>query len=552
MKRTLLFLIAAFPVFALGQSSQFGNLKYWNFGLDPREASLSAAAKNGLEAIYAGDGFYLAMPLKVQIRAERIKKATSLLSAGIDDKTDAGKFRVFGLLPSPSNRPSNVTGQPLSLSKSYFSRNSSVYGNNNCFMCHAGVVNGIVTAGVGNTNIDQVSMLTAAKKLSQMPKLLLNLNLSPDENRNLKIFLDDLKVKVEPIMKHSNSRGDNMGPFAVWRILSRLKDPFKLGLESYSASESSPLDQFIVGPQLPTVDPNPWWTLKYKQRVYWYGDASTSDANHFSINFTTLHENANDTHETHVNSIKKILAFARNTTPPPYPESLNEEQIKLGAEIFHGERPISNSKVMTCFKCHGSYTRIENGWKVNYSSNSLKDVGTDPEYNQLLKSLKPLSDHGNQLSAYYRALGRDDLIPQSRVPDENENGYLPPVLVGIWASAPYFHNGSVPTLRAVLNSRIRPLIWKKNNISPTDYNHQDAGLAYQTVSPSEWGGYQKSIKDKTALNNEAINYRSIYHTQLFGKSNLGHRFGDELAEIERTAVIEFLKSLSGPNLPIGP
>ncbi len=35
-------------------------------------------------------------------------------------------------------------------------------------------------------------------------------------------------------------------------------------------------------------------------------------------------------------------------------------------------------------------------------------------------------------------------------------GYQAPPLDGIWATAPYLHNGSVPTLYHVLNSKVRP------------------------------------------------------------------------------------------------
>ena len=35
------------------------------------------------------------------------------------------------------------------------------------------------------------------------------------------------------------------------------------------------------------------------------------------------------------------------------------------------------------------------------------------------------------------------------------DGYVAPPLDGVWATAPYLHNGSVPTLAALLDSRLR-------------------------------------------------------------------------------------------------
>ena len=42
------------------------------------------------------------------------------------------------------------------------------------------------------------------------------------------------------------------------------------------------------------------------------------------------------------------------------------------------------------------------------------------------------------------------------------NGYIAPPLDGVWITAPYFHNGSVPTIEAVLNSKFRPTYWTRD------------------------------------------------------------------------------------------
>ncbi len=39
------------------------------------------------------------------------------------------------------------------------------------------------------------------------------------------------------------------------------------------------------------------------------------------------------------------------------------------------------------------------------------------------------------------------------------NGYIAPPLDGIWITAPYLHNGSVPDLECLLNSKERPRYW---------------------------------------------------------------------------------------------
>jgi len=42
-----------------------------------------------------------------------------------------------------------------------------------------------------------------------------------------------------------------------------------------------------------------------------------------------------------------------------------------------------------------------------------------------------------------------------------EGGYIAPPLDVIWATAPYLHNGFVPTLSGVLNSKDRQKYWSR-------------------------------------------------------------------------------------------
>src|SRR4051812_39476570 len=40
---------------------------------------------------------------------------------------------------------------------------------------------------------------------------------------------------------------------------------------------------------------------------------------------------------------------------------------------------------------------------------------------------------------------------------KHSEGYIAPILSGVWATAPYLHNGSVPTLAALLWPETRPV-----------------------------------------------------------------------------------------------
>jgi hypothetical protein len=107
-------------------------------------------------------------------------------------------------------------------------------------------------------------------------------------------------------------------------------------------------------------------------------------------------------------------------------------------------------------------------------------------------------------------------------------GYVAPPLAGIWASAPYFHNGSVPTLWHVLHPSQRPAVWKRKD------GTFDASRAGPTVE----------VFDRVpAAIDDAHEKRNYFNTRAFGKSAAGHEFPDELSEEEKEAVLEYLKSL---------
>ena len=138
------------------------------------------------------------------------------------------------------------------------------------------------------------------------------------------------------------------------------------------------------------------------------------------------------------------------------------------------------------------------------------------------------------------------MTPHAAVPDKD--GYVAPPLVGVWASAPYFHNGSVPTLDTVLNSEQRPEIWARDNRDPAAYDLDRVGMRYRSLSRGEFEKSAADAKGKSFISQAAIDHGAIYDAKGLGHGNTGHTFGDRLTPDERRAVIEFLKSLSGPDM----
>jgi hypothetical protein len=392
-------------------------------------------------------------------------------------------------------------------------RNGVEHANINCFTCHAGVVHGQVVAGLTNNHVNQ----------------------------------------SDP--KQIRTRGDNFGPYAVWHMGTQLLDPATKGLEL--ASETTDLERLFESAQLPPVDAMPWWLMKYKKKDYWYADAAPSDAGSFSINFTTPHEDMNAHHAEHVKSVAKALAFARETQSPPFPGKLDAELVKDGADLFHGRVPPQDvAAFRACKTCHGNYAKKPTqadlsqpgSWTVDYDfSHVLRNVKTDPSYNEILRKFKPIADHINKLEAFYVAQRAPaEIIPHATVPETE--GYVAPPLVGVWASAPYFHNGSVPTIEAVLNSPMRPEIWARDHRDPFAYDLDRVGMAYESVSRDEFEESAVRAAGKPFVSHVAIDHGAMYDTKVYGHGNMGHPFGDRLTSRERRAIMEFLKSLSGPDM----
>jgi processive rubber oxygenase RoxA-like protein len=103
-----------------------------------------------------------------------------------------------------------------------------------------------------------------------------------------------------------------------------------------------------------------------------------------------------------------------------------------------------------------------------------------------------------------------------------KGAYEARVLLGIWAAAPYLHNGSVSTLAELL----KPSAQRKPQFDiGADYDIQEIGLASIQAQP----GYVRVTTDCADLNS--------------GNSRCGHDFGTNLGDTEKKALLEYLKTL---------
>ncbi len=166
--------------------------------------------------------------------------------------------------------------------------------------------------------------------------------------------------------------------------------------------------------------------------------------------------------------------------------------------------------------------------------------------------------------------------------EEKTVGYVTPPLHGVWASAPYFHNGSVPSVWAVLKPEDRPKVWRRQRSdTPVHFNAFDARLAAYDFEKLGWkyerlvcgdGGQgvpyytcQGPIDRPVELNwfldtvlggvlwpmwmapqpigDQGLADRMVFNTDMYSKKNRGHEWTRVLTDQERLALLEYLKTL---------
>jgi mono/diheme cytochrome c family protein len=242
-----------------------------------------------------------------------------------------------------------------------------------------------------------------------------------------------------------------------------------------------------------------WWLMKKKHALY-YNALGVGDFGRLST-ASGLLTMKDSTEAREIDShFASVMAYLRSIEAPAYPYPIDQELAAAGQALFEIE----------CSKCHGNYGNSET--YPNLLVN-LTTIGTDPALADVYANYPQYQDWYNT-SWFAKDPAKAQLLPT--------RGYIAPPLDGIWATAPYLHNGSVPTLDDLLNSPQRPRYWRRS-FNNSDFDPEKVGWKYETLD---------SKADK-----------KTYDTTLPGYGNGGHTFGDILTTEERKAVIEYLKTL---------
>ncbi|HZN95448.1 MAG TPA: cytochrome c [Myxococcales bacterium] len=196
-----------------------------------------------------------------------------------------------------------------------------------------------------------------------------------------------------------------------------------------------------------------------------------------------------------VAGLERVKEWMMSLPAPPYPYPVDRALAEEGRHIYQAR----------CAECH------EKGGRR-------------------YRTIIPLSEPQHATDGHRRAMwtpeARDAYNGYARGKDWNfkrfqtTDGYVAGRLNGLWLRAPYLHNGSVPSLEALLAPPSeRPVQFRRGT---------------QSYDPIRVGFVSEGEEAKSAF---------LLDTRLPGNGNGGHLYGTALPAAEKRALLEYLKTL---------
>ncbi|MCG8316149.1 MAG: hypothetical protein MI976_23300 [Pseudomonadales bacterium] len=264
------------------------------------------------------------------------------------------------------------------------------------------------------------------------------------------------------------------------------------------------------------IDFPAWWLTKKKNALYQAGTGRGAKADHM-LYMSWFSVDGIEEAEEIQNNFAHVQKWIEEEIEVPRYEDFGP---RIDYDLASEGEPVF---LRNCAVCHGTYSDNESEETYPNLLVDLEEIGTDP-YLANKNWIYPVKSWWDD--SWYGKRGTSSIVRTS--------GYVAPPLDGVFITAPYLHNGSVPTLEAVLDSSKRPEVWT-SNYKDNDYDWQAVGWKNK---PLDWRP-NFEVKPLTGI---GIG-RGRYDTRKRGNSNKGHTYGDQLTQNERRAVLEYLKTL---------
>jgi mono/diheme cytochrome c family protein len=195
-----------------------------------------------------------------------------------------------------------------------------------------------------------------------------------------------------------------------------------------------------------------------------------------------------------LSQIDWLVDYLKNLPAPAYPFPIDKALAAQGKPVFDAN----------CAACHAS---ARTGTVI-----PLPEIGTDRGR---------IDTWGEQAAIEANQVVKKMGIERKGLVEAPLTGYVAQFLDGIWLRAPYLHNGSVPSLADLLTPPAqRPQsFWRGYDV----YDQTKIGFVVQGSAAQQAG--------------------TEFDTRLRGNGNLGHDFGTGLADADKAALLEYLKTL---------
>ena len=228
-----------------------------------------------------------------------------------------------------------------------------------------------------------------------------------------------------------------------------------------------------------------------------------------------------------IHAIHRVRDWIWTLPAPPFPPPSTthcgkKDQGSRKADAVHGRQLFAQY----CSSCHGMKNAAGT---YDYSTQRYSRLGQIEPLDRIGTDRGRWASYTENFSAAQNMLYAG--YPWRFSHFRKTGGYANQPLDGIWARSPYLHNGSVPTLRDLLNpaechngSSCRPPIWYRGSdiLDTVDVGYCSDGYGYD-------------LRDLFK-----------YDTSVPGNSNSGHEgkaYGTELPDADKDDIVEYMKTL---------
>lgn len=471
MKFLLWFLLAS--IFGCGDSPESYEIK-----------EKTADSAKGRDYLLNGDYIGCGVPIELMRRMDHLAKK-------LPDGISLGGGFDSPIFADPGIEGRHGVNAELNYSYNAFeSKSGEMVVNSNCLTCHGGVVGDQMIIGLGDSTRDFTTDTGMAPKVL---KMFYESDAEREEAAHLIKSIEGTKdyiradtIGANPAINMTYALFSHRDPATLeWSVEPLIQPPFKT---------------------FPAVDVPPWWRQAKRKTAFYNAEFSTGRHRAMALAALICADDPQDMVDRD-DKFRDVQAYLESLSAPRFPGAINHGWAEEGEAVFNDH----------CASCHGTY-----GPDGVYEEKviPIDVVGTDPEVMNQQTGLnhQRFRSWGEE---FYREVYKEDIFT------EGKRGYVAPPLDGVWATAPYLHNGSVPDMESLLNSRLRPKYFKRS-FDPKEYDIQRMGWPYKTLRYGKRGMWGD---------------KKIYDTTRWSFSNKGHTFGDHLSQHDRLRVMEYLKTL---------